>query len=257
MLMESVLQAARPYLAGRSVRDAVIGVSLIAVELDNGEVGVTYVLREDLGAGCSIFPYGRQVIGQDAMAIATWALSGGDAVQRAIGLAVLCAASRSQELTDCQTAERPFGVAVHAGDTVGMIGHIPPVVKLFRPRVKQLYVFDKAVSLVDDAKELVMPMTDQARLLPTCDTVVLSGTTMINGSIDGLLSICGNARSIIIIGASTPMFPAAFSGTGVTVLAGSWWKSSHKIKIFQGISLACGISALGAYAIKKTVPVVR
>src|SRR5690554_3337449 len=91
-------------LKERTVRDLVIGISLIALELDNGSLGVSYVLREGLQAGCSVFPYGREVIGREAADIAVWAVTGGDHVQRGIGFAVLGAASRAQKLED---AEKP------------------------------------------------------------------------------------------------------------------------------------------------------
>ena len=253
MLIESVLAAAQPFLQGAVVRDAVIGISLLAVELDNGNIGVSYVLREDLESGCSIFPFGQQVIGQDAANIAEWAVSGGDSLQKAIGMAVLGAASQAQPLEDCDAPSRPFGVEVRDSDTIGLIGYIAPVAKVLGSKAKEVYIFDKGVSLRGGVKGIVKPMEDQALLLPTCDIVVLSGTTMINDSIDGLLQMCQNAREIIMIGASTPMFPAGFEHTKITVLAGSGWKSSEKNALFKGISLACGISELSAYAIKKSV----
>ncbi len=255
MLIESVLRAAQPYLQGRKVRDAVIGISLIAVELDNGNIGISYVLREDLKAGCSIFPFGQQVIGQDAADIAQWVLSGGDNLQKGIGMAVLCAVSMLQKLDDSETPDRPFGVNVRDTDVMGIIGFIAPVVNIMGPRVKELYVFDKGISQCGGIISTIIPVEEQPRLLSTCDIVVLSGTTMINGSIDELLKMCEQAREIIMIGASTPMFPKAFLDTRVTMLAGSWWKSEHKEAIFKNISLASGISKLSAYAIKKTVKV--
>lgn len=255
MLIESVLKTAQPYLQGRKVRDAVVGISLIAVELDNDSIGVSYVLREELKAGCSIFPYGQQVIGRDSADIAQWVVLGGDSLQKGIGMAVLCAASRAQELEDSEASERPFGIAIRDTDTIGMIGFIAPVAKMMSSRAKELYVFDKGISQCAGTKGIVLPMEEQPRLLPTCDIVVLSGTTMINGSVDGLLKICDHAREIIMIGSSTPMFPAAFIDTKITMLAGSWWNNDYKDVIFKKISLACGISELSAYAIKKSVKV--
>jgi len=255
VLIEAVLKAAQPYLKGRKVQDAVVGISLLAVELDNSDLGVSYVLREDLQAGCSVFPFGQQIIGQDAAAIAQWALSGGDNLQKSIGMAVLCAASRSQQLNDCESPDRPFGINARDTDNMGMIGFIGPVANLLGPRVKQMYVFDKGITQCGGMNSTVLPLDEQPRLLPTCDIVVLSGTTMINGSIDELLEMCGQAREIVMIGASTPMFPAAFLATRLTVLAGAWWKSEQKEAIFKNISLASGIRALSTYSIKKTVPV--
>lgn len=254
-MIETVIRAAEPYLRGRTIRDAVIGISLVAVELDNGHIGVSYVLREDLEAGCSIFPYGREIVGREAVDIAEWAISGGDSLQRGIGIASLSAASRAQSLDDCDSPERPFGMTLRKTDRVGMIGLIAPVEKMLRPRVNDIFVFDKGISLLGGDDSSIMPMEAQRETLPTCDIVIVSGTTMINGSIDGILGMCSGAREIVMIGASTPMFPSAFEGSGVTVLAGSWWKSENKADIFRNITLACGISALGDYAIKKSVRV--
>jgi uncharacterized protein (DUF4213/DUF364 family) len=146
MLIESVLRSAEPYLQGIKVRDAVVGISLIGVELDNGHVGISYVLREDLDCGCSVFPYGGSIIGQDATDIAQWAISGEESLQKGIGVAVLTAASQAQSLLDSETPDRPFGVEFRKTDTVGVIGFIPPVVKMLSSKVKDIYVFDKGIS---------------------------------------------------------------------------------------------------------------
>ena len=254
MLMEKVLETAYPFLEGRTVQDMVIGISLVSAQLDNDNVGASYVLREDLKSGCSIFPYGKQVIGQDAASIAEWVVSGKDNLQKGIGMAVLTAASRSQRLEDAEANGLPFGIAVRETDTIGIVGYIAPIVKMMSSRSKRTYVFDRGIS-IRGGNGIVLPPEEQHNLLPTCDIVVLSGTSMINGTIDGLVKMCKNAREIMIIGASTPMFPPAFSHTGITVLAGSWWDSHHKDDIFRSISLACGISALGEYSIKKSVRV--
>ncbi|HOB28752.1 MAG: DUF364 domain-containing protein [Dethiobacteria bacterium] len=255
MIIESVLRSARPYLQGRKVKDVVIGLSLLAAELDNGYIGVSYVLREGLKGGCSAFPYGQQLIGEDATDIAAWAVNGSDHLQRAVGTAVLAAASRAQKLKDSEVPGRPFGIELRESDTVGMIGHISPVVKMIRPQVKELYLFDEGKSKCGRDGDPLFPVEEQPRLLPACDIVILSGTTVINGSVDELLKFCSCAREVVMIGASTPIFPDAFLKSKVSVLAGSWWKSEHKEDIFKIISLAGGMRDLGPYAIKKSVKV--
>jgi hypothetical protein len=252
MQIQKVLQAARPYLAGKTVKDVVIGLSLIWVELDCGHLGISYVLRENLKAGCSIFPFGRQIIGKNAEEIAEWAVNGVDDVQRSVGIAVICAASHNLELKDANTPQTPFGVQVRESDTIGMIGFIPPVAKMLGPKAKDMIIFDMGITLMGGMKGQVCPMEKQPELLPKCDIVVLSGTTLINGTFDELLQMCPNSREIMVIGSSTPMFPEAFKGSGVTVLAGSWWKREYKEELFKLISLAAGMDALGQYSIKKS-----
>lgn len=255
MLINSVLKSAQPYLQGSRVRDVVVGISLIAVELDSGFIGVSYVLREGLGAGCSIFPYLRDLEGTDSAAVAEWAVTGADDLQRAVGIAVLAAASRGQDLEDSAAPDSPLGVKLRKKDTVGMIGLIRPVAGIIRSQAKELYIFDKGVSKCGGVADAVLPVKEQSRLLPHCDVVILSGTTLINGTADKLLELCEQAREVIMMGASTPIYPEAFAGTRVTLLAGSWWKEECKKSIFKKISHACGIRELGPYSLKQSVKV--
>ena len=48
MLQEKILEAARPYLEGRTVTDLVLGIALIAAQLDGENVGVLCMLRDSL-----------------------------------------------------------------------------------------------------------------------------------------------------------------------------------------------------------------
>ena len=64
MLIEKVFQAAEPILKDRVVTDAVLGLSLTGIELDGTDIGLSYVLRERLPAGCSIFGFAQHIIGQ-------------------------------------------------------------------------------------------------------------------------------------------------------------------------------------------------
>ena len=100
MIIESVLAAAEPLLAGRQVTDAVLGLSLTAVELDGLDIGVSYVLRHNLPAGCSIFGFAQDIIGKPAFEVASLAVKGRDDAQRGVGMAVITAATRSLDLPD-------------------------------------------------------------------------------------------------------------------------------------------------------------
>ena len=49
---------------------------------------------------------------------------------------------------------------------------------------------------------------------------MLSATTLLNHTIDGLLDYCKEAREIAILGPSTPFLPKLFSRRNVTILSG-------------------------------------
>lgn len=254
-LMDQVLAAAAPCLAGKAVEELVVGISLIGCCLSDGSVGVSYVMREELPNGCSAFPFAQQAEGKPAAEIAGWVVSGKDDLQRAVGAAVLDAASQSiAGIPDDEKSGQPFGVAIGREDTVGMVGYIRPVAANIKTMAGKLVLFDHGVYLRGGAPD-VYPTEQEKELLPNCSVVILSGTTTINGTIDSLLRLCQNAREIVLVGTSTPMFPEGFRDTKVTRLAGAWWKNERRREIFKLISLAVGISSLSPYMIHKNAAV--
>ena len=255
MIIDKILEAAKPYLEERTVKDLIIGLALIGVELDNENIGVSYTLRGNLPPGCSAFSFAQDIIGKNAAEIANLAKHGTDDVQRSVGVAVLAAASRSPDLVDIKTSKSTLGIEVLPTDIVGMIGFIPSIAKMFSEKTENLIIFDEAISEAGEETENISPMDDQTKSLPKCDIVILTGTTVINRTIDDLLKICSSARAIIMVGSSTPMFPKAFKDTNIKVLAGSWWGNDNKEELFKLISIAGGITHVGKFMIKKTVPV--
>ena len=109
MLIDLVLKEAKPYLSGRKIEDAVIGLSLIGVELDNNDIGLAYTLREHLPPGCSVFGFAQEIIGANAYEIAQLARMGSDDAQRGVGMAVITAGSRQLDLPDEDKGEPFFG----------------------------------------------------------------------------------------------------------------------------------------------------
>lgn len=252
MLIENVFQAAEPLLRNRVVSDAVLGLSLTAVELDGRDIGLSYILRERLPAGCSIFGFAQHIIGQPALDVARLVLEGRDDAQRGVGMAVITAATRALDLPDEPLTPTPFGLQVNKTDKVGMIGYIPGIADQFTRNDAKVYIFDKGLTVSggDGAKQ-VMDMSQQAEILPTCDLMIISGSTLINGTIDHLLELCQNSREIVLVGASAPMLTDAFKHTGVTALAGSWWKAEYKTELFKILSLSGGIGHIKKMMIKK------
>ena len=239
----SILEAAKPYLEGKTVQDLVVGISLIAIQLSDESVGVSYVLRYDLPPECSAFGYAASAVGMSAWDVAKWTVEGKDNIARSIGGAVLSAASQQLDIADDTDELCRYGMDITPEDTVGMIGFIKPVAKVLSKQVKKLYVFDEGVSLYEGTVH-VCGMDQQPVLLPQCTKMIITGSSTINGSIDGLLDMCSNAQQIAMVGSSTPMFPEGWKDTKVTTLAGAWWPNDRKEEIFRIISQGGGIAQL-------------
>lgn len=252
-LSEQIYQAALPFFKDRAVTDLVVGISMLAVELDGKDLAVNYVLRDKLGEGCSIFPYANKAVGMSAEEVGRWFVNGADDIQRAIGGAVLNAAGNALQLADRDSKERPFDLELNPGDTVGMVGRIPPVAMRLQSMGCKTVIFDKGKCAHGNLEDQVWPMERQAEMLPKCDVVFLSGTTTVNQTAAPLLDICSRARDIVLVGSSVPMIPAGYAGTPVSVLAGSRWRYEDKEEIFRLISRAAGMQVLNRYMVKKNV----
>lgn len=249
MLMEQVVQAARPQLEGRTLQELVVGVSMTACCLSDGRVGVSYMLRDRLPNGCSVFPYAQSAEGRPAAEIADWVVCGQDDLQRSIGASVLNAASQGLDIPDDDRTGLPFGLEPRPGDVIGMVGYIPPIARRLAACGAEMIIFDHGAWLEGDSD--VQPTERQEELLPRCDMAVITGTSTVNGTIDGLLALCPRAREIVLVGTSTPMFPVGFRGSGVTRLAGAWWDNAAKDDIFKKVSLAGGIRSLSPHMTLK------
>jgi uncharacterized protein (DUF4213/DUF364 family) len=97
-----------------------------------------------------------------------------------------------------------------------MVGYFGPLVEPLRRRVKALHVFERR----PHADSGVLPETAAADVLPQCEVVILSATTLLNRTLDHLLDLCRNAREVAILGPSTPFAPEVFVNRGVTLLSG-------------------------------------
>ncbi len=251
MIANDIIAAAQPYLKGRIVKDMVIGLSLVACELDDGMVGISYVHRDDLPPGCGVFGFVQENVGKPADEIAAWLINKSGSLEKSISLAVLCAASHQQEIAD-DNGPKLFGLDFNQDDTVGMIGLIAPIAEMLKTKTKKVIVFDKAIHAAGGI-DLVHDNLKQRELLPTCNKLIITGSSLVNGSTDELLSLCPLAEQIIMVGTSTPMFAQGWQNTKVTALAGSHWQRGCKDEIFKIISLAGGIAHLQEYMRKKVL----
>ena len=98
-----------------------------------------------------------------------------------------------------------------AGKNLGIIGHFH-FVNRFCDSVKNCWVFEKS------PRESDLPADKITEYLPQCDVVVITGQTIINNTIDEILSYSEQAFKVLL-GPSAPLTPILFD-YGIDVLAG-------------------------------------
>jgi len=97
--------------------------------------------------------------------------------------------------------------------SVALVGHFPFIPKL-RPLVGRLWVIEQHPAEDDHPAEAA------ADLIPRADVVAVTGSALINHTLDGLLALCRPGAVVMVLGPSTPLSPILFEH-GVSILSGS------------------------------------
>ena len=253
MILEKVFMQAKPALAGVKVESVNIGLSLLAVALSNQSIGVTYVLKGEVDEVCGSIPSGN-LRGMKAEEMARWAFEGKNVLTRAMGLAVLNALAEAPTETGVEKwthLDTVDAVNLKKEDIIGVVGEIGPVMLRAKDLVKEMRVFERGES----NRPEIYSESKEKELLPTCDVVFITSATLINQTLEGLLPYCKNAREVVMVGSSTPLYPAAFQETPISLLSGTKWIPERKEEIFQMVSQCAGMKQLIRHGEKFSVHV--
>ncbi len=212
MIIEELLEKVEPELASKTVTDLRIGISYTGVCLDGGDLGIAYTFREEVGHCCEVKDHAGELIGGDARELARLALNPRP-VDSAVGLATINAVL-NQEL-EGETGDILEFVELQPEVKLGMVGYFGPLIKQLQDKV-DLYVFERQIQ-----EDGVYPDWAAEQYLPEMEAVILSGTTVVNRTLEHLLEKCGRAREIMVLGPTTPLAPEILKSHGATVLGGT------------------------------------
>ncbi len=213
MLTDEVLTAAERDLNKRIIKDVRIGLGYTAVKLDDGSCGLAATLRDEIVGCCSLLNKAGKLVGSKAYQLSKF-INSTDVLESAVGLAAINATINKD--VESNTGALLEALEISKSDIVGMVGYFEPLIEPIREKSKKLYVLERKPS----DKEYVYPDWGANILLPKCDIVIISGTALINKTIDHLLSLCTSMAKIAILGPSTPLSPI-FKKYGVDFLFGS------------------------------------
>jgi hypothetical protein len=99
------------------------------------------------------------------------------------------------------------------GKKVALVGHFPFIPKLHQ-EVGELWVIEQKPI------EGEYPVTAAAELIPQADVVALTGSALINHTLDEMLGLCHPGSIVLILGPSTPLSPVLFAH-GATMISGT------------------------------------
>lgn len=123
-------------------------------------------------------------------------------VEASIGVAALNSLLEPPEsrldlnAVDVVMAQAPFR-------PIAVVGHFPFVAKA-REKARQLWVLEQYPRLGD------LPDTAAPEVIPRAEIVVITGSALINHTMEGLLRLCRQEAYVMVVGPSTPLSPVLF-----------------------------------------------
>ncbi|MCF8197770.1 MAG: DUF364 domain-containing protein [Sulfuritalea sp.] len=194
-----------------------------ALELDDGSLGLSYVLLDDTLERLRDDVGRLELVGADALTLARRYASA-DFPAKTLGFAAANALTRSlfdragfrpDDSTDSIGQMDPT-----AGEQIGMIGLFRPLLSRVLQNGSKLTVVELKAELTGEAEGY--RVTLDAGELANCSKVLSTSTLLLNDTLDRMLDACRNARWFAMVGPSAGCLPDALFARGVTLLGGNW-----------------------------------
>lgn len=201
------------------VRDVRVGAFWTAVVVEKPGAGLCCGLASTAGEdkahhhGVPLVRQAGSLLGQSALELAALARSDSQ-MERAIGLATVNALLPRDERAWVELNAEHVIRERGRGRNVVIVGHFPFIGRL-RPHLGQLSVLELHPVTPDD-----LPADRAHQVIPQADVVAITSTTLINGTFDGLISLCRPSAFVLMLGPTTPLSPVLFD-YGADVISGT------------------------------------
>jgi len=164
---------------------------------------------------------------KSAQELAYWILSD-NPLEASIGMAAFNSLLDVDELQAVEVNAAKILTDYGRGKNVAVVGHFPFVSKL-QSITKNCWVIEKRPATGDYPEQAAQD------LIPRADVVAITGTALINHTIEDLLHLCRPNALVMVLGPSTPLTPRLFD-YGVSIVSGSrvWDEQSAILCVEQG-----------------------
>ena len=194
-----------------------------ALELEDGTLGLSFVLLGDAIARLRAGSAPERVAGAGALDVARW-YAGGDGADRILGFAAVNALT-AVLYARAGYAPRPASdtigeLAPGPSDHVGMIGLFPPLVPRILATGARLTVVELNPRHAGDHDGWRVTLDPEA--LRACDKVLSTSTVLLNDTLDAIVERAGRAAVLAIVGPGASCLPDPLFARGVTLVGGTW-----------------------------------
>ena len=145
---------------------------------------------------------------------------GSDLLAKTVGLGVLNALSQHLLRVSgfqLDRASDPLGrLDLANARHVGMVGFFAPLIKALAEHPGSLTIIEKDAKFLERSSRF--PVTTQADRLQDCDRVLITGSTLINDTLDDVLSHCDPAAQVALVGPTASCLPDPIFARGIDVV---------------------------------------
>ena len=212
-----------PRAADSSVSDVRMGLGYTAVVLDSGHAGVAWTPKSG-SHSCTHFASAGSLTGRPASVLVEMLCHQQSSLARAVGLATANALLSSLPHPAAIPDEVIASLKLTPGDRVAMVGHFAPVVANIKKSGCRLDIIE-----LQPGHGNTLNPEEGRTALAECSIAIITATSLINATLDGLLADLGSPRAAVILGPSSPLCPEAFQGTKITHLAGARVKNAGAV----------------------------
>ena len=193
----------------------------MAIALESGATGISYILLSDNQMDTYNALQPQDFVGKHPQEFALL-LGSGNPVTEIISMAsinAICQHAMKEANFQCDYVTDPMGLlAIGGGDRVGMVGLFSGLVDTIKKAGAKLVIIEKKEQLAHKYHDL--PITLDVTKLSTCNKILCTGTTLLNNSLDNVLSHCSPDAFISVIGPTSGYFPDPLFACGVDVVGG-------------------------------------
>jgi uncharacterized protein (DUF4213/DUF364 family) len=215
------------------VEDLVIGIFFTGVKLSTGHGGCAFTpIGEVPEAVCcpttaARMPQAGNLGGSPVSEILNYALDP-NVLKSAIGVATLNALSQWVIETETKGEHRVIKdkdgfdlLDIQSHETVSLIGAFGPYIRRLKMMGNPFTIIEKnPQTLRPDEMKYYRSDSEMATTLKNSDALIITGTAIVNHTIDPILSSITQGKRTAIVGPTASLIPNAFFEKGVTVMAG-------------------------------------
>ena len=214
-----------PFYKGGQPKDS----QFMAIVLEGGATGISYVLLPDekIEAYNALQP--EEFVGKDPKGFAL-EFGNQDTVKEMISMAsvnAICQFVMKETTFQFDYVTDPLGlISVDKGDRIGMVGLFSGLIDTIKKAGAELVVIEKKDHLIQKYRDL--PITPDVADLATCNKILCTSTTVLNNSLDEVLSHCLPDAFVSVVGPTAGYFPDPLFACGVDVVGGRVVKDSKE-----------------------------